>query len=132
MVNWQSMSIDLDIRAAIRHPDLGRLVQAVVDADEHDEADWIEWKSDLDLSTKKGCFPIARTTLGMANRIPAAASLVCEGLGYLVIGAEPGNLAGVTSVDPADLDQMLEGAVALGRAGPRKIRWCCRRPFRWF
>jgi hypothetical protein len=36
-----------DVRTAIRHPDLGRLVQAVVDADEHDEADWIEWKSTL-------------------------------------------------------------------------------------
>ncbi|MDQ1446339.1 MAG: hypothetical protein QOF60_661 [Actinomycetota bacterium] len=112
------MSIDLDIRAAIRHPDLGRVVQAVVDADAHDEADWIEWKSDPDLSTKRGCFSIARTILGMANRVPAAANLVCEGLGYIVVGAEPGNLAGVVSVDPADLDQILAPWLG-GVEGPR-------------
>lgn len=119
MVYWRSMAIDLDTRAAIRHPDLGRIVQAVVDADAHDEADWIEWKSDLDLSTKKGCFPIARTILGMANRMPAAA-LVCEGLGYVVVGAEPGNLFGVVSVDPADLDQILEPWLG-GVEGPRYV-----------
>lgn len=118
MVYCQSMSIDLDTRAAIRHPDLGRVVQAVVDADAHDEADWIEWKSDLDLSTKKGCFPIARTILGLANRMPTAASLVCEGLGYIVVGAEPDNLVGVVSVDPADLDQILEPWLG-GVEGPR-------------
>ena len=84
------MPINLDTRAAIRHPDLVRVVHAVVDADEHDEADWIEWKSDLDLSTKRGCFSVARTILGMANRAPASASLACEGLGYIVVGAEPG------------------------------------------
>jgi hypothetical protein len=75
------MSLDLDTRVAIRHPDLGRIVQAVVGADEHDEAHWIEWKRGLDLATKQGCFPIARTILGMANRMPAAARVVCEGLG---------------------------------------------------
>ena len=63
------------------------------------------WTRSLD---KAGLFPIARTILGMANRLPAAASLACEGLGYIVVGAEPGNLVGVESVDPADLDQMLE------------------------
>jgi len=118
MVYWPNMPIDLDTSAAIRHPDLGRVVQAVLDADAHDEADWIEWKSDLDLSTKKGCFPIARTILGVANRMPAVASLVCEGLGYIVVGAEPGNLLGVVSVDPADLDQMLEPWLG-GVEGPR-------------
>jgi len=118
MLYWRSMPIELDTRAAIRHPDLGRVIQAVVDADAHDEADWIEWKSDLDLSTKKGCFSIARTILGMANRMPVAASLVFEGLGYIVVGAEPGNLLGVVSVDPADLDQILEPWLG-GVEGPR-------------
>ena len=112
------MPINLDTRAAIRHPDLVRVVHAVVDADEHDEADWIEWKSDLDLSTKRGCFSVARTILGMANRAPASASLACEGLGYIVVGAEPGGLRGVTSVDPADLDQTL-GPWLGGVEGPR-------------
>ncbi len=118
MVYLERMSLDLDTRVAIRHPDLGRIVQAVVGADEHDEAHWIEWKRGLDLATKQGCFPIARTILGMANRMPAAAGLVCEGLGYTVVGAEPGNLAGVMSVDLADLDQILEPWLG-GVEGPR-------------
>lgn len=118
MVYWRRVPIDLDTRAAIRHPDLGRVVQAVVEADAHDEADWIEWKSHLDLSTKQGCFPIARTILGMANRMPGTAALVCEGLGYIVVGAEPGNLLGVVSVDPADLDQIFEPWLG-GVEGPR-------------
>lgn len=118
MIYWRNMSIDLDTGAAIRHPDLSRVVHAVLGADEHDEADWIEWKSELDLSTKMGCFPIARTILGIANRMPAAASLVCEGLGYIVVGAEPDNVIGVVSVDPADLDQILEPWLG-GVEGPR-------------
>lgn len=112
------MTIDLDTRAAIRHPDLVRVAQAVIDAEDHDEADWIEWKSDLQLSTKQGCFPIARTILGMANRMPEVASLVCEGLGYIVVGASPGKVVGVASVDPADLDQILEPWLG-GVEGPR-------------
>ena len=47
MVYLEPMSLDLDTRVAIRHPDLGRIVQAVVGADEHDEAHWIEWKCGL-------------------------------------------------------------------------------------
>jgi hypothetical protein len=118
MVEWLTVSIDLDVRAAIRHPDLVRLVAAVVGADVHDEPDWLEWKSTLDLATKAGCFPIARTILGMANRQPESASRTCEGLGYIVVGAEPGNVEGVTTVDPANLDQMLEPWLG-GGEGPR-------------
>jgi Putative DNA-binding domain len=101
------MALDLDTRSAIRHPDLGRIVRAVLNADEHDESDWIEWKTDLDLTTKKGCFPIARAILGMANRLSASASLVCGGLGYVIVGVEPQNLTGTQGADPADLDQLL-------------------------
>lgn len=112
------MTIDLDQRRAIRHPDLIRLVRAVLAADEHDEADWIEWKSALDLTTKEGCFTIARTILGMANRLPESASKTCEGLGYVVVGAEPGQLLGITTVDPANFDQLLVPYLG-GPDGPR-------------
>jgi hypothetical protein len=53
---------------------LRRLVAAIVDADEHDELDWVEWKSALDLTTKHGCFHIARAVLGMSNRMPERAA----------------------------------------------------------
>jgi hypothetical protein len=98
--------------------DLRLLVNAIVAASDHDEADWIEWKSDLDLSTKEGCFPIARTILGMANRLPERAMTTCGGLGFLVVGAEPGALHGITSVDPARLDQLIEPYVG-SVDGPR-------------
>lgn len=93
-------------------------MHAVVEADEHDEADWIEWKSELDLTSKRGCFHIARAILGMANRLPERATLTCQGLGFVIIGASPGNLAGVATVDPAHLDQLIEPYVG-GADGPR-------------
>lgn len=54
---------------------LRQLVEAVGAADEHDEADWVEWKGPLDLATKPSCFHIARAVLGMANRDPERAAL---------------------------------------------------------
>lgn len=113
------MAIDLDLATALRGThDLRRLVDAILSASDHDEADWVEWKSGLDLTTKHGCFHLARNILGMANRTPDRAALSCEGLGYIVIGAEPGNLAGIDSVDPAALDQIIEPYLG-GPVGPR-------------
>lgn len=115
-----TVALSIDTSQALRGTtDLRLLVNAVVAATDHDEANWIEWKSDLDLTTKEGCFQIARTVLGMANRLPERAKATCEGLGFIVIGVEPGNLCGITSVDPARLDQLIEPYVVLstGRAG---------------
>jgi hypothetical protein len=98
--------------------DLQRLVEAVMDADEHDELDWVEWKGQLDLATKAGCFHVARAVLGMANRLPDRAGLTCGGLGYIIVGAEPGNLLGVVSVDPATMDQYMDAYLG-GAEGPR-------------
>ncbi len=98
--------------------DLRRLVEAIVAAGPHDEADWVEWKSALDLSGKEGSFQVARAVLGMANRLPERAGLTCEGLGYVVVGAHPGSIEGVASIDPASLDQLLEPYLG-GAEGPR-------------
>jgi hypothetical protein len=117
--NNGEMALDIDTRRALRGlPDLRRLVEAVVAAGEHDEAEWIEWKSTLDLTTKHGQFHVARTVLGMANRLPERAAAVCEGVGYIVVGAEPGSRAGIASVDLADLDASLEHYLG-GSEGPR-------------
>ena len=63
------MALALDTSVAFRgSSDLQRLVAAILAASDHDEADWVEWKSTLDLTTKAGCFTVARTVLGMANR----------------------------------------------------------------
>lgn len=113
------MALDIGTDLALRGlNDLRRLLDAVVSADEHDEVEWIEWKSTLDLSGKDGCFTIARTILGMANRLPDAASLACEGLGYIVVGAAPASVDGIQSVDPAHLDARIDAYLG-GADGPR-------------
>jgi hypothetical protein len=51
--------------------------------------------------------------------MPETAARFCEGRGSVVIGAEPGQLAGVAEVDPADLSQWW--TPYLGVDGPRWV-----------
>jgi hypothetical protein len=114
------VTVAVDTGVALRgDDDLCRLVEAVAAAGEHDETDWLEWKGTLDLSTKAGAFAVARTVLGLANRPPEQASLICEGVGYLIVGAEPGRLEGVRSVDPADFSQLISPYLE----GQDGLRW---------
>lgn len=97
------MAVDLDVSRAIRGVDGRRdLVRAIVAAHPSDETDWVEWKTDLDLAKKTGCFHVAKAILGMANRPVEVAARVCGGFGYVTVGVEPGNLVGVEMPDPAD------------------------------
>lgn len=97
------MSIDLDLTRALRGLDgLRGLVHAIVAAHPSDESDWIEWKTDVDLGDKAGCFLVAKAILGMANRPVEVAARTCGGFGYIAVGVEPGNLVGVQVPDPAD------------------------------
>jgi hypothetical protein len=96
--------------------DLTALVEAVVNAGPADESFWIEWKSDLDLTMAPGAFNTARTILGFANRMPDTAAAVCEGLAYMIIGAQPGKVAGTIVIDGANLEQAL--IKYLGGDGP--------------
>jgi hypothetical protein len=99
------MPVDFDTtRAPLRVDDFVALVRAVKGARPSDECIWLEWKSSLDLSSARGKETVVRCIVGLANRLPEVAASYCEGRGYLVIGAEPGTVAGVTEVDPADLD----------------------------
>lgn len=112
------MAVDVDSTKALRGvSDLQRLVRAVQRAGEHDETDWLEWKSSLDLRSKESWFHLARTILGMANRSPSTAAMHCAGLGYLVVGAQPGSVDGVESVDHAELERGVSVYVG-GANGP--------------
>jgi hypothetical protein len=120
-LSWNNgtMAIEIDTSRDLRGvSDLQALVAAVVAAHEHDESDWLEWKLDLELSTKEGCLAVARNVLGMANRQPDRAAIHCGGLGFVVVGAAPGTLSGINSVDPADLSQSVDPYLG-GAAGPR-------------
>lgn len=65
----------------------------------------MEWKSWLDLTKASGRFSVARAILGFANREVEASRKFFEGVAYMVVGAEPGTVAGVTVTDTANLEQ---------------------------
>jgi len=111
------MALHIDTTQPFRRPsERIALVEAILSAAPEDEKDWLEWKSVLDLADADGRFGVARHVLGLANRMPEAAAANAEGFGYVVVGAEPGKVHGVTPMDPADLESGL--APYLGPTGP--------------
>jgi len=96
--------LDLDVGRPLRGVgDLEDLVAYVVAANPNNETNWLEWKCGLDLTVADGRFSVAKHILGFANRDPDAARHHVGGLGYLVLGAEAGNVPGQAPIDPADL-----------------------------
>lgn len=96
------MALDLDVSRPLRGIDGRRdLVNAIVGAHSSEESEWLEWKTELDLNTKPGCFHVAKAILGMANRPVEVAARTCGGFGYVAVGVEPENLAGVGMPDPS-------------------------------
>jgi hypothetical protein len=111
------MALHIDRTNALRTPEqLDALIAAIVIALPEDEPDWLEWKSTLDLRDKAVQGRIARTILGMANRPLATALQAMEGYSYIVIGAEPRSVAGITRIDPSGLGRGIQPY--LGPNGP--------------
>lgn len=112
------VSVPIDSSKPYRWPsELMRLVDFVTQANPNDESTWIEWKSTLDLNDKSGHQHIAKHVLGFANRTVATARHHTGGYAYLIVGAEPGNVGGITPVDLAKLQPWIVGYV--GSA----VRW---------
>ncbi len=79
--------------------------QVLASGPEAIETDYLEWKSSFDLGETKYRAATAKHILAFANRHPDRAQRNAEGYAYLLIGVEPGNLAGVTDVwDPEKLE----------------------------
>ena len=114
-----TMSLALDTSRQLRSVgELAQLVEAISRAPASEsEPDWLEWKSDADLTDKHWHAVIAKLVAGFANRDPASARREAGGCGYIVVGAEPGNVPGVTPVDHADLSSGVSRFV-----GPA-VRW---------
>ena len=92
-------------------------MEAVFQAGPNDEQTWLEWKSTLDLRSKRDMATVtSKAIIAMANRDPDEAALTVGGIGIIVIGVEPGSVLGVTPVDNADLDQMI--SLYVGADGP--------------
>lgn len=112
------MALDLDVSRPLRGIDGRRdLVHAIVGAHSGDESEWLEWKTELDLNTKPGCFHVAKAILGMANRPVDVAARMCGGFGYVAVGVEPENLAGVEMPDPSQWIDRVE-VYLKGEIGP--------------
>ncbi|MEV4786149.1 ATP-binding protein [Streptomyces tuirus] len=114
------MALDVDHSKAFRTPlQLRSLVEAVRDAGEHDENDWIEWKSNYNLSEKQAKATLARHILAMANRSVEKSSQAASGFGYILVGVEPGDVSGVVTIDLADLESGIRPY--LGPQGPEWV-----------
>lgn len=97
--------------------ELVELVEAVTTTGPNNESTWIEWKSRLDLADKSGEVHVAKHVLGFANRMLTTARAHTGGYAYLIIGAEPGEVHGITSIDPAVLVPRINRYVG------RQVRW---------
>ena len=98
------MPFPIDVSDPFRYPsELRRLVEAVRRAGDYDETRWIEWKRTLDLTETTSIRHIVKQILGFANRDPQIAAMWAGGYAYLVIGASPEALQGVTQADPEQL-----------------------------
>ena len=104
---WQSYVVTLDIdptRAARSLQQVRSLVRAVYGAAPEDESRAIEWKSNYaDLTSTEASFAIGRAILGLANRPVTVAAASFEGVGYVLVGVEPGLLIGQQVPDSAEL-----------------------------
>jgi hypothetical protein len=104
LVPFRTMPFPIDVSHPFRYPsELRRLVEAVRRAGGYDETRWIEWKRTLDLTATASIRHIAKQILGFANRDPQVAAAWTGGYAYLVIGASPEALGGVTQIDPEQL-----------------------------
>ena len=100
------MALTLDTSKPFRSiSELTQLVRAIEAAPlKESEPDWLEWKREADLGDRWWHAQIAKFIAGFANRDPVTAKRLARGCAYLVIGVEPGNVAGVNPIDNANLD----------------------------
>lgn len=71
------------------------------------ETNALEWKGSFDLTSKRDLTKIVKGILSFANRQPDEASRAFGGCAYLLVGVEPGALAGVQPIDAARLESSL-------------------------
>ena len=114
-----TMALVLDTSRDFRSvEELAQLVKAISEATpDASEPDWLEWKREGDLKDRKWHARIAKVIAGFANRDPGVASRQAGGCAYLVIGAEPQNVAGVEPVDNAEL------SAGVSRFVRSSVRW---------
>ncbi len=100
------MPLGIDLTRPLRsRAEQVALVEAVRDAPAAEsETNYLEWKGSLDLTDKTALAKIAAAVLGFANRMPDVAARFLGGCAYMLVGVEPGALAGVGAIDAAKLE----------------------------
>lgn len=93
------------------------LLEAIETASPSDEADWIEFKANVDLTKKAERPIIAKAIVAFANRDPARATRQLGGRALIVIGLEPGNIVGTSEIDPAQLHDYIQHYLAAPQPG---------------
>lgn len=118
-----SMALTIDISRQFRSiGELIRLVEAVAAAPTTEsEPDWLEWKREADLTDRRWHAQIAKFIAGVANRDPSIARQSAGGCAYLVIGAEPGGVSGVSPIDNASLNDGISRFVRIARWSPQYV-----------
>lgn len=103
--HYRDVVLSIDTSRALRTPNqVLSLIHAVLEAAPEDESRSIEWKSAYaDLTSTEASFAIGRAILGLANRPVAVAAASFEGVGYVLVGVEPGSLEGQQVPDSAEL-----------------------------
>ena len=94
-------------------PRLVELVRYVLATSADNETDWIEWKCGIDLSKAPGRFAVGKQILGFGNRDPRRATNHAGGCAFVVLGAEPGNLAGQHPMDPSRVEAAIRPYVGI-------------------
>ncbi|POH66090.1 MULTISPECIES: hypothetical protein [Cryobacterium] len=105
------MALNIDpLRTLRSDSQLRALIRAAMDAHPSDEQHFVEWKATLSLGKtgKEGHFSIAKCVLAMANRPVESATNYFGGCGYMIIGAEPGQLHDIDVPDMADLEPWVQ------------------------
>lgn len=98
--------------------ELAGLVEAISQASlTESEPDWLEWKRAANLTDRRWHAKFAKCIAGFANRDPIVAKQWAGGCGYLIIGAEPGSVTGVTPIDNAKLQ------AGISRFVRQEVRW---------
>jgi hypothetical protein len=116
------MALELDTSTPIRSPSRQReLVRAIYDANPSEqETEWLEWKTQVDLTKKRWRAEIGRQVIGMANRDPNTAAQWADGCGFIVLGVAPHQLVGCPIYDNAQIEDWLTPFV--GRS-PNAPQW---------
>lgn len=114
----RNMALDFDTSHRPRRPaDWDELLEAIYSATPADESHALEWKGDVDLTSKQEVArSVAREILGLANRLVAVARDRFDGWAILVLGVEPAHVYPVAVLDSSTLHPQVTAYI--GADGP--------------